>query len=98
MVRDCRHTTGDSQRLQTWYRRWSETADIVQETVRDCRHNRRWLEAVDILQETVRDCRHNTGDGKRLQTWYWIQSGTAYMVQEMVRDCRHSTGDSQRLQ
>ncbi|CAI9566201.1 unnamed protein product [Staurois parvus] len=38
MVRDCRHTTGDDgQRLQTQYRRRSETADIVQETVRDCR-------------------------------------------------------------
>ena len=34
-----RHDTGDSQRLQTWYRRWSETADIVQEMVRDCRHS-----------------------------------------------------------
>ncbi|CAI9558917.1 unnamed protein product [Staurois parvus] len=39
MVRDCRHSTGDGQRLQTYYRRWSETADIVQETVRDCRHS-----------------------------------------------------------
>ncbi|CAI9565147.1 unnamed protein product [Staurois parvus] len=38
MVRDCRHTTGDGQRLQTYYRRWSETADILQEMVRDCRH------------------------------------------------------------
>ncbi|CAI9553255.1 unnamed protein product [Staurois parvus] len=36
MVRDCRHSTGDGQRLQTYYRRWSETADILQEMVRDC--------------------------------------------------------------
>ncbi|CAI9573869.1 unnamed protein product, partial [Staurois parvus] len=28
-VRDCRHGTGDGQRLQTWYRRRSETADIL---------------------------------------------------------------------
>ncbi|CAI9581481.1 unnamed protein product [Staurois parvus] len=33
MVRDCRNTTGDGQRLQTYYRRWSETADI---TTGDC--------------------------------------------------------------
>ncbi|CAI9598449.1 unnamed protein product [Staurois parvus] len=38
MVRDCRHSTGDGQRLQTYYRRRSETADIVQEMARDCRH------------------------------------------------------------
>ena len=30
MIRDCRHNTGNGQRLQTWYRRQSETAD--------CRH------------------------------------------------------------
>ncbi|CAI9581449.1 unnamed protein product, partial [Staurois parvus] len=45
MVRDCRNTTGDGQRLQTYYRRWpgtadilqemSETADLLQEMVRD---------------------------------------------------------------
>ncbi|CAI9581487.1 unnamed protein product, partial [Staurois parvus] len=39
MVRDCRHAIGDGQRLQTYYRRWSETADILQEMVRDCGHN-----------------------------------------------------------
>ncbi|CAI9598452.1 unnamed protein product [Staurois parvus] len=39
MVRDCRHTTGDGQRLQTYYKRWSETADIVQEMTRDCGHS-----------------------------------------------------------
>ncbi|CAI9564614.1 unnamed protein product [Staurois parvus] len=38
-VGDCRHDTGDSRRLQTQYRRRSETADIVQETVGDCRHS-----------------------------------------------------------
>ncbi|CAI9532284.1 unnamed protein product [Staurois parvus] len=27
------------QRLQTYYRRQSETADTVQEMVRDCRHS-----------------------------------------------------------
>ncbi|CAI9560136.1 unnamed protein product [Staurois parvus] len=39
MVRDYRHATRDGQRLQTYYKRWSETADIVQEMVRDCRHS-----------------------------------------------------------
>ncbi|CAI9578289.1 unnamed protein product [Staurois parvus] len=39
MVRDCRHDTGDGQRLQTGYRRRSETADMIQEMVRDCRHD-----------------------------------------------------------
>ncbi|CAI9559817.1 unnamed protein product [Staurois parvus] len=39
MVRDCRPTTGDGQRLQTYYRRWSETVNIVFKTVRDCRHS-----------------------------------------------------------
>ncbi|CAI9617371.1 unnamed protein product [Staurois parvus] len=38
MVSDCRHTTGDGQRLQTYYRSWSETADMIQEMVSDCRH------------------------------------------------------------
>ncbi|CAI9589519.1 unnamed protein product [Staurois parvus] len=38
-ARDCRHSTGDGQRLQTYYRRWPETADIVQEMARDCRHS-----------------------------------------------------------
>ncbi|CAI9550162.1 unnamed protein product [Staurois parvus] len=58
MVRDCRHTTGDGQRLKTFYRRWSETAGILQEMVRDCRHDR----------EMHRDCRHDMGDGQRLRT------------------------------
>ena len=30
MIRDCRHTTEDGQRLQTYYRRWSETADMIE--------------------------------------------------------------------
>ncbi|CAI9608148.1 unnamed protein product, partial [Staurois parvus] len=38
MVRDCGHSTGDGQRLQTYYRRQLETAVILQETFRDCRH------------------------------------------------------------
>ncbi|CAI9576971.1 unnamed protein product [Staurois parvus] len=39
MVRDCRHNTGAGQRLHTYYKRWSETADILQVMVRDCRHD-----------------------------------------------------------
>ncbi|CAI9552383.1 unnamed protein product [Staurois parvus] len=50
MTRDCRHSTGDDQRLRTQYRRWSETADstgddqrlqTVQEMTRDCGQYRR---------------------------------------------------------
>ncbi|CAI9579411.1 unnamed protein product [Staurois parvus] len=41
MVRDCGHDIVDGQRLQTYYRRWSETADMIQEMVRDCRHDTR---------------------------------------------------------
>ncbi|CAI9580524.1 unnamed protein product [Staurois parvus] len=39
MIRVCRHTTGDVQRLRTQYRRWPETADTVQEITRDCGHS-----------------------------------------------------------
>ncbi|CAI9622535.1 unnamed protein product [Staurois parvus] len=39
MIRDCGHSTGDDQRLQTQYRRRSETADTVQEMTRDCGHS-----------------------------------------------------------
>ncbi|CAI9621826.1 unnamed protein product [Staurois parvus] len=38
MVRDCSHDTGDGQRLQAYYKSWSETAGILQEIVKDCRH------------------------------------------------------------
>ncbi|CAI9594585.1 unnamed protein product [Staurois parvus] len=51
--------------------RWSETVDMIQEMVRDCRHStERWSETADILQEMVRDCRHSTGDDQRLRTQY----------------------------
>ncbi|CAI9588592.1 unnamed protein product [Staurois parvus] len=67
------------RKLQTNYRRWSETADILQEMVRDCRPGtgdghrlqkwyRRWSETAEMVQEMVRDCRPDTGDGQRLQT------------------------------
>ncbi|CAI9538711.1 unnamed protein product [Staurois parvus] len=39
MTRDCRHSTGDDQRLRTQYRGRPETADTVQEMTRDCRHS-----------------------------------------------------------
>ncbi|PIO24964.1 hypothetical protein AB205_0083140, partial [Aquarana catesbeiana] len=40
-VRDCRYNTGDSQRVQTYYRRWSELQTYF----------RRWSESADILQK-----------------------------------------------
>ncbi|CAI9571064.1 unnamed protein product [Staurois parvus] len=39
MTRDCRHTTGNDQRLRTHYSKSPETANIVQEMTRDCRHS-----------------------------------------------------------
>ncbi|CAI9571615.1 unnamed protein product [Staurois parvus] len=40
MTRGCGHTTGDDQRLRTYYRRWPEAADTVQEMTRDCGQHR----------------------------------------------------------
>ncbi|CAI9567564.1 unnamed protein product [Staurois parvus] len=67
MVRDCRHTTGDGQRLQTWYKRGSMTSDILQEMVRDYRRclqtcNIELIESRHMLQETVRGGRYATSD------------------------------------
>ncbi|CAI9548730.1 unnamed protein product [Staurois parvus] len=56
MTRDCRHSTGDDQRLRTYYRRRPETADIVQEMTRDCGHS------------TGDDQRLRPGDDQRLRT------------------------------
>ncbi|CAI9615301.1 unnamed protein product, partial [Staurois parvus] len=67
---------GNRTVVQICYRRWSETADILQEMVRGCKHStgdgqrhqicyRRWSETADILQEMVRGCKHSTGDGQR---------------------------------
>ncbi|CAI9599505.1 unnamed protein product [Staurois parvus] len=39
MTRDCRHSTGNEQRLRTQYRRCPETADIVQKMTIDCGHS-----------------------------------------------------------
>ncbi|CAI9552382.1 unnamed protein product [Staurois parvus] len=77
MTRDCGHSTGDDQRLRTvqemtrdcrQYRRWTETADIVQEMTRDCGHSTGDDQRLQTVQEMVRDCRHSTGDDQRLQT------------------------------
>ncbi|CAI9546069.1 unnamed protein product, partial [Staurois parvus] len=65
MTRDCRHTTGDDQRLQG-------NTDTVQEMTRDCGHTtgddhrlrtqyRRRPETADTVQEKTRDCGHSTG-------------------------------------
>ncbi|CAI9560518.1 unnamed protein product [Staurois parvus] len=59
MIRDCGYTTVDDQRLQTYYRRWPETADILQEMARDC----------GCTTGMTRDCRCTTGDDQRLQTY-----------------------------
>ncbi|CAI9534747.1 unnamed protein product [Staurois parvus] len=67
---DCRHSTGNDQRLRTQYRRWPETADIVQEMTRDCRHSTGDDQRLQTVQEMTRDCGHSTGDDQRLQTQY----------------------------
>ncbi|CAI9550161.1 unnamed protein product [Staurois parvus] len=50
MAKDCRLDARDGQRLQTikemvrlqtWYKRWSETANMIQEMATDCRHDTR---------------------------------------------------------
>ncbi|CAI9573253.1 unnamed protein product [Staurois parvus] len=58
MTRNCGHSTGDGQRLQTQYRRWPETADKY----------RRWPETADTVQEMTRDYGHSTGDDQKLRT------------------------------
>ncbi|CAI9621432.1 unnamed protein product, partial [Staurois parvus] len=58
MTRDCRHSTGDDQRLRTQYRERPETEDTVQEMTRDCGHS------------TEDDQRLWTGDDQRLRTQY----------------------------
>ncbi|CAI9588816.1 unnamed protein product, partial [Staurois parvus] len=66
MTRDCGHSTGDDQRLQTQYRTRDcghSTGDdqrlqTVQEMTRDCRQQyRRWPETADTVQEMTRDFR-----------------------------------------
>ncbi|CAI9587988.1 unnamed protein product, partial [Staurois parvus] len=65
--RDCRHGTGDDQRLQTLYKRWSETADMIQEMVGVCGHD---IEDDQKLQT------HGTRDGQRLWRDYrrWLKA------------------------
>ncbi|CAI9555133.1 unnamed protein product [Staurois parvus] len=52
---------------------------MIQEMVRDCRHDasdsqrlqalyKRWSEIVNMIQKMVRDGRYDAGDGQRLQT------------------------------
>ncbi|CAI9578379.1 unnamed protein product [Staurois parvus] len=65
MTRDCRHSTGDDQRLRT-----------VQEMTRDCGHSTGEMTAdrqemtrtADRVQEMTRDCGHSTGNDQRLWT------------------------------
>lgn len=70
--------TGYGQRLQTFNSRWSETEDMLQDMVTDCRHvtvngqrqptcNRRCLETAEMLEEMIKDCTHVTEEGQRLQ-------------------------------
>ncbi|CAI9575472.1 unnamed protein product [Staurois parvus] len=65
-VKDWGPTTGDCQRLWTYYRRRSETVDKLQEMVRDCKHTSgdsqklqtnysRPSETADNVQEIVRN-------------------------------------------
>ncbi|CAI9608530.1 unnamed protein product [Staurois parvus] len=70
MTRDCRHSTGDDQRLRT-VQEMTKTADIVQEMTRDCGQSTGDdQETADIVQEMTRDCRNSTGDDQRLRTQY----------------------------
>lgn len=73
MARDYRLTPGDSQKLQTYCRRWSEIKYILQKMDRDCKlttrdgqrlgtYQRKWSKTADLLQEMVRGCMLNTRD------------------------------------
>ncbi|CAI9583087.1 unnamed protein product, partial [Staurois parvus] len=58
---DCRHSTGEDQRLRTQYRRRPETADTVQEKTRDCGHSTGdGPETADTDRRRTRDCGHST--------------------------------------
>lgn len=105
MVRDCRYATGDRQKLQTCYSRWSETADMLREMFWDSRHTtgdgqglklqtcyKILSETADMFQKMVsKDCRHATWDGQALQALYRRWSETVHATRK-VRDCRHTTG------
>lgn len=78
IVRGCTNTTGDGQRLQTYYSRWSESTDLLQEMVRDNRHR--------YYRKKVRDCTHNTVGDQRLLTYYRKWLWTIDMLQKKVRD------------
>lgn len=66
MVREFRYTTGNSQSLQIYYRRWPEPTDILPEPV-------------DILQIYYND--HTTGDSQGLQAYYRRWSETVDTLQ-----------------
>ncbi|CAI9617948.1 unnamed protein product, partial [Staurois parvus] len=84
----------ESCQRPTYYKR-----DILQETVRDCRHDRRDGQRMQTrYRRRLETADTYTGDGQRLQTHYSRRSETADTIQETVRDCRHDTGDGQRLQ
>ncbi|CAI9608400.1 unnamed protein product, partial [Staurois parvus] len=68
----------------------SETADIVQERVRDCRHSTGDGQRLQTYYRRRSETGHTTGDGQRLQTYYRRRSETADKVQETVRDCRQT--------
>ncbi|CAI9557638.1 unnamed protein product [Staurois parvus] len=57
---DCRHSTGDDQRLWT-----------VQEMTRDCGHSTGMTrDCGHSTGDDQRDCGHSTGDDQRLRTQY----------------------------
>ncbi|CAI9538079.1 unnamed protein product [Staurois parvus] len=57
---DCRHSTGDDQRLRT----------TVQEMTRDCGHSTGMTRDCGHSTGMTRDCGHSTGDDQRLRTQY----------------------------
>lgn len=62
MVRGWGPTTGDGQGLCIYHRRWLKTTDLIQEMVRDCKHDIGDRQTMGMIQEMVREFK----DGQRL--------------------------------
>lgn len=86
VVWDWGHATGDVQRIDMYYRSWSETGTVLQEMIRVIRY-KRWTVTEVLLKEIIRVW--------RICSKKWAESRD--MLQERDKDCSPATGDDQRL-
>ncbi|CAI9576139.1 unnamed protein product [Staurois parvus] len=61
MTRDCGHSTGDDQRLQTTVQGMTKRLQTVQEMSRDCGHSTGDDQRLQTVQGMTRDCRQYRG-------------------------------------